>query len=111
MNNAENESAMDESKKGNYVETVAWHKDPEHQIAATGTLNGEIYIWDVAKQGIRHKIELEDGINKLMWKEGTTMLLAASLDGVLRCFDGRSGVCLRVFISHSADLLDLSVSR
>lgn len=109
-NEAEDPDAMEENK-GNWVEAVAFHKDPEHQIAATGTMNGEIFIWDVAKKIIRHTIQQESGISKLIWKEGTPMLFAASLDGILRCFDGRSGVCVNLFISHTADILDLCVSR
>lgn len=100
-----------ETNKGNWAETVAFYKDPEHQIAASGTVNGEIFIWDISKKIIRHKMEQKSGISKLVWKEGTALLFAASLDGVLKVFDGKSGQCVRLFISHTLDILDLYVSR
>ena len=62
-------------------------------------------------QIIRHTIDQESGISKLTWKEGTAILFAAGLDGILRCYDGRSGTCLRVFMSHIEDILDLCISR
>ena len=34
----------------NWVETAAFCKDPAFQVAATGTINGEIFIWDISKQ-------------------------------------------------------------
>lgn len=34
----------------NWIETVAFCKDPAFQVAATGSLNGEIFIWDISKQ-------------------------------------------------------------
>lgn len=109
-NDAEEGNSM-ETNKGNWAETVAFYKDPEHQIAASGTVNGEIFIWDISKKIIRHKMEQKSGISKLVWKEGTALLFAASLDGVLKVFDGKSGQCVRLFISHTLDILDLYVSR
>lgn len=109
-NDANDESAREENQ-GNWAEAVAFYKDPEHQIAATGTINGEIFIWDISKKMVRHKIEQKSGISKLLWKEGAALLFAASLDGVLRVFDGKSGECVRLFISHSADIFDLCLSR
>ncbi|KAF3420233.1 hypothetical protein E2986_09949 [Frieseomelitta varia] len=95
----------------NWVETAAFCKDPAFQIAATGTINGEIFIWDISKQVLRQKIEQENGISKLLWKGNTSILFSAGLDGILRCFDGKSGQCLRSFIGHTADILDLYISE
>ncbi|KAK9301299.1 hypothetical protein QLX08_006359 [Tetragonisca angustula] len=95
----------------NWVETAAFCKDPAFQVAATGTINGEIFIWDISKQVLRQKIEQENGISKLLWKGNTSILFSAGLDGILRCFDGKSGQCLRSFIGHTADILDLYISE
>ncbi|KOX79874.1 Angio-associated migratory cell protein [Melipona quadrifasciata] len=95
----------------NWVETAAFCKDPAFQVAATGTINGEIFIWDISKQVLRQKIEQENGISKLLWKGNTSILFSAGLDGTLRCFDGKSGQCLRSFIGHTADILDLYISE
>lgn len=48
----ENQETDEEAPEptGNWVETVAFCKDPEFQVAATGTVNGQIFIWDISKQ-------------------------------------------------------------
>lgn len=60
---------------------------------------------------LRQKIEQENGISKLLWKGNTSILFSAGLDGILRCFDGKSGQCLRSFTGHTADILDLYISE
>ena len=37
-------------EKDNWVEAVAFCTDPELPLAVTGTINGEIYIWDITKK-------------------------------------------------------------
>ncbi|XP_031849389.1 angio-associated migratory cell protein [Nomia melanderi] len=105
---AENSEANSDS---NWVETAAFCKDPAFPVAATGTVNGEIFIWDISKQVLRQKIEQESGISKLLWKGNTSILFSAGLDGILRCFDARTGQCLQSFSGHTADILDLHISE
>lgn len=53
INEADNgASGRDGGYKGDWVESVAFLKDASQQIAATGTVNGDIYIWDVSKKVI-----------------------------------------------------------
>lgn len=108
--NHEQEANMKDSDS-NWVETVAFCKDPGFQVVATGTLNGEIFIWDISKQVLRHKVEQDSGISKVMWKGATSLLFSGGLDGILRCFDARSGQCLQLFTGHSQDILDLHISE
>ncbi|XP_015181937.1 PREDICTED: angio-associated migratory cell protein [Polistes dominula] len=108
--NSEQENDMEDSDR-NWVETVAFCKDPTFQVAATGSLNGEIFIWDIPKQMLRHKIEQEGGISKILWKGTTSLLFSGGLDGILRCFDARNGLCLHLFTGHSKDILDLHISE
>ncbi|XP_015592395.1 angio-associated migratory cell protein isoform X2 [Cephus cinctus] len=108
-NNEEGSSSVEESKE-NWVEAAAFCKDPEFPVAATGTLAGEIFIWDISKQVVRHEIQQESGLSKLVWKETTSLLFSAGLDGVLRCFDGRSGRLLQSFLGHTSDILDMYIS-
>ncbi|XP_017878587.1 angio-associated migratory cell protein [Ceratina calcarata] len=120
LKNVEQNNVMDNDEEAendegncdsNWVETAAFCKDPAFQVAATGTVNGEIFIWDIAKQILRQKIAQESGISKLVWKGNTSILFSAGLDGILRCFDGKNGECLRSFTGHVADILDLSISE
>lgn len=51
IGNADPEAENSErNNDSNWVETAAFCKDPAFQVAATGTVNGEIFIWDIAKQ-------------------------------------------------------------
>lgn len=43
-------ASVPDDAKGNFVEAVVFMKDASQQVAATGTLNGDILIWDIAKQ-------------------------------------------------------------
>ncbi|KAK2584265.1 hypothetical protein KPH14_006672 [Odynerus spinipes] len=108
--NSEQETNMKDSDS-NWVETVAFCKDPGFQVAAAGALNGEIFIWDISKKVLRYKIEQESGISKVAWKGATSLLFSGGLDGILRCFDARSGQCLQLFVGHSEDILDLDISE
>ncbi|XP_031771047.1 angio-associated migratory cell protein isoform X1 [Apis florea] len=120
LNNNEKNNVINDQDAGNseenkeinnWVETAVFCKDPTFQVAATGTVNGEIFIWDISKQMLRQKITQESGISKLVWKGNTSVLFSAGLDGILRCFDGKSGQCLRTFVAHTADILDLYISE
>ncbi|XP_076243626.1 angio-associated migratory cell protein [Calliopsis andreniformis] len=108
-----NEDAAGSERNGdtNWVEAAAFCKDPTFQVAATGTVNGEIFIWDISKQVLRQKIDQESGVYKLVWKGNTSLLFSAGLDGVLRCFYAKTGQCIRSFTGHSADILDLYISE
>ncbi|XP_001604744.2 angio-associated migratory cell protein [Nasonia vitripennis] len=105
------EAAGSDESKGNWVESVAFWKDANQQIAATGTVNGDIFIWDVTRRSLRHRIDQGSGVAKLMWKENTSLLFSAGLDGIMRCFDSRSGECVRTFLGHTQDILDLCISK
>ncbi|CAK9799234.1 Angio-associated migratory cell protein [Anthophora quadrimaculata] len=111
VNNDEDAESVEGNGDSNWVETAAFCKNPEFQVAATGTVNGEIFIWDIAKQMLRQKLMQESGISKLLWKANTSVLLSAGLDGILRCYDGKNGECLQSFTGHVADILDLYISE
>ncbi|XP_058803034.1 angio-associated migratory cell protein [Phymastichus coffea] len=95
---------------GNWIETIAFQKDVS-QIAASGTISGDIFIWDIARKILRHKLNQGSGISKIVWKEKSTLFFTAGLDGILRCFDSRSGECLRTLLGHTDDILDLCISK
>ncbi|KOC66125.1 Angio-associated migratory cell protein [Habropoda laboriosa] len=111
VNNDQDAESSEGNGDSNWVETAAFCNDPGFQVAATGTVNGEIFIWDISKQILRQKIAQESGISKLLWKANTSVLLSAGLDGVLRCYDGKNGQCLHSFTGHAADILDLYISE
>ncbi|XP_066588372.1 angio-associated migratory cell protein [Prorops nasuta] len=106
--NIEEENECD--LRNNWVEAVTFCKAQTFPAAATGTLIGNIYIWDIYKQRIRHDINQGSGITKLCWKGNSTLLFSAGLDGILRCYEARTGQCLQMFMGHLADILDCFIS-
>lgn len=95
----------------NWVETAAFSKDPSFQVAVTGTIKGEIFIWDISKQILMRTLQQDRGISKLLWKGNTSILFSAGLDGALRCFDARTSRNVRSLLGHKADILDLYISE
>lgn len=44
------QESQSKSNNENWAETVAFCKDPTLPFAATATIHGELFIWDVTKQ-------------------------------------------------------------
>ncbi|XP_008543793.1 angio-associated migratory cell protein [Microplitis demolitor] len=105
-----NEDEADSSQE-NWPESVAFCRNLELHLAASGTINGELFIWDTSKQVIRHKITQERGITKLEWIANTPFLCTVGLDGIVRFYDARTKECLKELCGHSDTILDLHVCR
>lgn len=71
---------------------------------------GSIYFF-LNFQTLRHKIDQGSGVTKLLWKENSSLLFSAGLDGIVRCYDGRSGGYVRSFLGHTEDILDICLSK
>ncbi|XP_072762785.1 angio-associated migratory cell protein [Anoplolepis gracilipes] len=114
LNSSKNEAGTSETSANNSTEAAAFCKDPTFPVIAIGTIepdsSGKLYIWDYSKQIFRHEITQEKGITKLAWISAT-ILFTAGLDGVLKCFDARTGRCLKSFSGHKATVLDLCISN
>lgn len=71
---------------------------------------GDVSIWDVARQMIRHHCaKSEDdsgggGVTKMIWV--TNYLLTGCLDGSIRIYEGRSGECTQILTGHRSEVLD-----
>ncbi|XP_014479534.1 PREDICTED: angio-associated migratory cell protein [Dinoponera quadriceps] len=107
------QEGQSESHKENWAETVSFCKDPAIPLAATATVNGELFVWDISKQVLRHKIDLQimDTLTKVRWKGNTSILFVAGLDGVTRCIDAKTGKCLQIYKGHKKAILDLHISQ
>lgn len=92
------------------VESVAFCWDPMLPLVAAGTMFGYLYIWDIAKQSVRHRLNLNEGITKLVWDRNSAFLYSAHLGGTIRAHDPRSGVCQFELTGHSDDILDITLS-
>lgn len=102
-NNDDNNNLIENS-----IESVGFCKTMP--IIACCTLNGQIITWDVNTHAIRHKITYTNGFSKLIWDEGVK-LFAASLDGTIQEWDGRSLELIKKFEGHQSDILDICLNK
>ena len=83
-------------------------------VAATGSLNGKLLIWDLNSEKLRHDpIRLDGGITRLAWRGsegGSDLLFCSSLDGTASAWDGRTGNVVRRWTGHRGQILDMSVA-
>ncbi|XP_061707310.1 angio-associated migratory cell protein [Cydia pomonella] len=94
----------------NDLETVAFAQDPQLGLFALGTLNGEVGIWDTARQMVRHQCTKSDdesivGVTKMIWVKDH--LVTGCLDGAIRVYQGRSGEKVLQLTGHRSEVLDL----
>lgn len=98
-----------ESTEDNSVETCGFSK--VHNYAATGTLLGNLTIWDVPSQTARNVCPHQAGIVKLRWDTSSPLVYTASLDGIIRLWDARNGQCVTQWTGHQDAILDFDISR
>lgn len=80
-------------------------------VAATGTVQGSLAVWDIPTQIQREQFQQDSGISKLLWGASSSLLYTAGLDGVVRLYDGRSGSIERSWYGHKDEILDMVVSK
>lgn len=78
-------------------------------ICCSGTLNGAISIWDVARQMVRHQCceasEESEGVTKMIWIKNH--LVTGLLDGSIRIFESLTGELTKTLTGHRSAILDL----
>ncbi|XP_028393460.1 angio-associated migratory cell protein-like isoform X2 [Dendronephthya gigantea] len=101
------EAALTKEENDVSIEAVGFSS--KQPIVATASLSGNLGIWDVASQRLRHQCQHPAGVTQLHWDD--SLIYTACLDGILRLWDARSGNCEREWHGHRAPILDLAVSR
>lgn len=91
------------------VETVGFCSN--FPFCATGTLKGQLTIWDIPTQVQRQVCQHEAGIVKLVWDRVSPLVYTAGLDGALRLWDARSGKLASQWTGHEGEILDAVLSR
>lgn len=100
----------DRIKEGeNSVEACGFCK--QQTLAATGTLQGTLSIWDMPTQIARSTCQHEAGVVRLKWDPSAPLVYTACLDGVVRLWDGRTGQSVNQWSGHSDSILDIDLSR
>lgn len=94
------------------VEIVSFCPDFELKLAATGTLEGKVTIWDVPKQSVRCECDLGHpiGVTRTLWAPEQT-LVVGTLSGMIKGFDARSGQEKFLMSGHVAEIYDLDFNK
>ncbi|XP_067647947.1 angio-associated migratory cell protein [Eurosta solidaginis] len=94
------------------VECIAFPPSNELKIVASGTLHGQIAVWDYTKYGLRALCDytfeegFKGGITRIKWLTDHT-LIAATMDGSVIGFDARSGARKFSLEGHVAEVYEM----
>lgn len=107
---AKDASPEEDGNATSWVEAVKFCPDPSLPLVAAGTLYGQLLIWDISKQTLRNKVEMDCGISRLVWDKHSSAIYAGLLDGTVKIFDGRTGSLQSQLLGHKDNIMDLSLS-
>lgn len=109
--NAKRSNNDEEQQEESYSEAVesVLFSTPEGNQLVTGSLNGLLSVWDLSSQVSKLSTKIGSGLVKLAWKD--SMILAATLDGLIRILDPRSGKIIQDCSGHTLQILDFGLTR
>ena len=90
------------------IESVLF-STPEGNQVITGNLEGMLSVWDLSSQVSKSSTKVGSGLVKLAWKD--SLILAATLDGLIRIIDPRSGKVHEDCSGHTQQILDFAVTK
>nr|CAI5850925.1 unnamed protein product [Callosobruchus analis] len=88
------------------IEVATFNK--ETGVVATGSLSGQLCVWEVGKQALRHQARIECSVTVLKWGPGAKIFVGAT-DGAVYVCDVKTGLLLETLTGHKADVLSISV--
>lgn len=91
------------------IESVLFLKksSSELNIIIAGNTVGQVFVWDYSKKALRHKVETECGISKIIFTDDETKILVASLHGLVFVINVLNGQNLQTFACHNDNILDI----
>ncbi|KAG2494556.1 hypothetical protein HYH03_007323 [Edaphochlamys debaryana] len=84
---------------------------PHLPLAASGSLDGKLLIWDcgtLAQRG--NPCEHPSSVTRMCWHPTDPLVFTACLDGASRCWDLRTGTCVRTYGGHEDAVQDICLS-
>ena len=80
------------------------------QNVFTGTLGGQVSLWDVSSQVAKWQLAVSSGpVTRLVLDRGEEVLYCATEEGVIRAVDSRTGTAVGEWRGHSKPVLDMIV--
>ncbi|ORX48583.1 WD40 repeat-like protein [Hesseltinella vesiculosa] len=79
-------------------------------LAATGSVDGTISIWDTQTHRLRSTLQHDDAIIKVRFVKNAPYLVSCSADRTVRMWDARTAQCVKVWQGHRDAVLDIAVS-
>ncbi|KAJ1664113.1 60S ribosomal subunit assembly or modification protein [Coemansia sp. RSA 1813] len=79
-------------------------------LAATGSVDGTLSIWDISTMRLRTTLKHEDSVTRLQWHQESPLLTSVSVDGTVRTWDARTGECVHMWKGHQDAILDFSMT-
>lgn len=80
-------------------------------LAATGSVDGKVSIWDVQTLRLRATLNHEDAVVKAKFVKNSPLLATCSADRTVKMWDARTGQCLKSWAGHRDTVLDIAVSE
>ena len=85
--------------------------DSSGQNVFTGTLGGQVSLWDVSTQISKWQLAVSSGpVTRLALGGAEDVLYCATEEGVMRAVDTRTGEAVGEWRGHSGPILDMIVS-
>lgn len=88
------------------VEAVTFSQ--ELGVAATGSLSGQLCVWDVGKSVLRHQAKIDPSVTVIEFGKNGIMFVGA-IDGAVYVCDARSGTLVETLTGHKRDILNITV--
>ncbi|KAJ5074680.1 division protein [Anaeramoeba ignava] len=88
------------------VESVGF--SPTMPLFATGSLTGDVRIWDLGTLRLRNKMVHDEGVTKILWHPTDPLIISGSIDQTVRVWDTRNAENVRTFYGHHSMILDLA---
>ena len=105
--------SLDKHMDGSSVERIVYLPENQggasQQVASAG-MDGNLVVWDLAVFRPRVDCQHPEGITCLLAHPSNHMLVTGALDGVVRCWDSRSGELAVAFRGHvdAVQAMDMS---
>ncbi|KAJ8951180.1 hypothetical protein NQ314_007720 [Rhamnusium bicolor] len=92
----------------NEIESALFNS--ELAIVATGSLSGQLCVWELGRQVLRHQAKIECAVTLLKWGTNGKIFIGAT-DGAVYVCDVKSGTLLETLTGHRTDILSISVFK